>query len=129
MADTDRDLILHWVLDTISEARVTDRSGHANHGMVRGTAALMADPMFGSCLHLSGGDDALTLKPMLDFPEREISICCWIKAPATSGQSTLLSYANDEQPNAFALFDPANVNGAIGNTNQYTAGIAAADGQ
>ncbi len=128
MAEIDRGLILHWALDAISETRVADRSGHANHGLVRGTPTVITDAIFGSCLHFSGGD-ALTLQQMLDFPEGDISICCWVRSPASAGQGALLTYANDDQTAAFALLDPAHLKLSIGTNAGHDIGVASADGQ
>lgn len=129
MANIDRDLILHWALDDVSESRVIDQSGRANHGRVRGKAAIIADTIFGSCLRFTGGLDALALNQMLDFPGRELSVCCWVRSTATTEQGTLLSYATDEQHNAFTLFDHTNLKVYIGSKYERDTGVASCDGQ
>ncbi|MFN0086711.1 MAG: LamG-like jellyroll fold domain-containing protein [Blastocatellia bacterium] len=129
MANIDRDLILYWALDEITESRVADLSGRTNHGRVRGNATVIADAIFGSCLRFTGGGDALALNQMPDFPEREISVCCWVKSTATNEKGTLISYATDEQHNAFTLFDHTDLKVYIGRKYERDTGVASCDGQ
>ena len=129
MADIDRDLILHWALDRISDSRVADLAGMTNHGTPIGTPSVVPDPIFGACLRLDGGSDAVKLGTMLDFPESELSVCLWVKSTATNAKGTLLSYATDDHHNAFTLFDHRNVSVYLGNRFERDTGVSSSDGQ
>lgn len=129
MSNIDDDLILYWVLSAVSGSRVVDSSGWANNGLVRGNLAMIDDAIFGTCLHFPGETgDALILNQMLDFPEAEMSVCCWVKTAMADRKSVLLSYATGDQSNAFALLDTLDLKVSIGG-NENRIGVDLSDGQ
>jgi len=93
-------LIAHWEFEDSGNARlISDSSGNGHGGRLQGGAGIVADPVRGRVLSLSGIDssgdmvdiDSIKNIPNL-HPHRGLTLAAWIKLPADGTTDKLYAY-------------------------------------
>lgn len=110
-------LILDLPLDEIPTGY--DTQSEKKHAIVtNGNLKVVPDDLFGSCLDFGGtSEDYIKLEEFDNFPQDSITVCCWVKATASTNEAnpspTIFSYASERSNNELLLHDISNLESVI----------------